>query len=258
MPQLNACPPRVEFFAGLKRLAATPHIRKLLVLVTCLIAAYGLPGATRHVFASTFTVTNTNDSGAGSLRQAIADANANPGLDTINFALPGGGIPSIQPLSQLPSFISPVLLLATNADGSNCNTWPPTIGVELNGISAGIGVDGLRFAAGSSGSQVSGLAINRFSQDGIDITTSNIVVACNYLGLDKTGSTAAGNAENGVLLWAGVNNTMIGRYNAWVGNVIAGNTNGIFIFQDGAANNTVRGNFIGTDKTGSFTVKALF
>jgi len=28
--------------------------------------------------AATFTVTNTNDSGAGSLRQAILDANANP------------------------------------------------------------------------------------------------------------------------------------------------------------------------------------
>ena len=149
-----------------------PHIRKTLLLATCLVAAYGLPGAARHAFASTFTVTNTNDSGAGSLRQAILDANASPGLDTITFAIAGGGIPTLQPLSQLPAFTSPALVLATNADGSNCNTWPPTIGVELNGTSAGTGVDGLRFAAGSSGSQVSGLAINRFSQDGIDITTS--------------------------------------------------------------------------------------
>jgi streptogramin lyase len=34
---------------------------------------------------STFTVTSTGDSGAGTLRQAITDANANPGPDTINF-----------------------------------------------------------------------------------------------------------------------------------------------------------------------------
>jgi hypothetical protein len=35
--------------------------------------------------AATFPVTNTNDSGAGSLRQAILDANAMAGADTINF-----------------------------------------------------------------------------------------------------------------------------------------------------------------------------
>jgi hypothetical protein len=36
--------------------------------------------------AATFTVTNLSDSGPGSLRQAIADANANPDADTITFA----------------------------------------------------------------------------------------------------------------------------------------------------------------------------
>ena len=37
----------------------------------------------------TYTVTNTNDSGAGSLRQAIIDANANSGTDTIDFNIAG-------------------------------------------------------------------------------------------------------------------------------------------------------------------------
>ncbi|MGL5074332.1 MAG: hypothetical protein ACRDBG_00625, partial [Waterburya sp.] len=32
---------------------------------------------------TTFIVTNSNDSGAGSLREAVAQANANTGLDTI-------------------------------------------------------------------------------------------------------------------------------------------------------------------------------
>ena len=35
---------------------------------------------------ATFTVTNSNDSGSGSLRQAIADANAAAGADSIEFA----------------------------------------------------------------------------------------------------------------------------------------------------------------------------
>ena len=47
--------------------------------------------------AATFTVTNTSDSGAGSLRQAILDANANPGLDTIAFDIPGAGVHTITP-----------------------------------------------------------------------------------------------------------------------------------------------------------------
>ncbi len=55
------------------------------------------------VYAATFTVTNTNDSGAGTLRQAILDANANPGLDTITFNIPGAGPFSIKPLSALPA-----------------------------------------------------------------------------------------------------------------------------------------------------------
>jgi parallel beta-helix repeat protein len=53
--------------------------------------------------AATFTVTNTNDSGPGSLRQAIIDANAAAGADTIVFALSPpatisllSGLPSIQ------------------------------------------------------------------------------------------------------------------------------------------------------------------
>ncbi len=40
--------------------------------------------------ADTYTVTNTADSGAGSLRQAILDANA--GTDTIAFDIPGAGV----------------------------------------------------------------------------------------------------------------------------------------------------------------------
>src|SRR5262245_13871108 len=38
---------------------------------------------------STFTVLNLLDSGAGSLRAAVAAANANPGADTIDFAVTG-------------------------------------------------------------------------------------------------------------------------------------------------------------------------
>jgi hypothetical protein len=51
------------------------------VLITLLCAAMATVQSTR---ATTITVTNTNDSGAGSLRQALADANNG---DTINFSV---------------------------------------------------------------------------------------------------------------------------------------------------------------------------
>src|SRR5258708_23917028 len=57
------------------------------------------------VFGSTITVTNTNDSGAGSLRQAVIDAAAG---DSINFSVTG----TIQPTSNGP-LISPNLTIST-------------------------------------------------------------------------------------------------------------------------------------------------
>src|SRR5215472_14386906 len=44
-----------------------------------------------------FTVSNTNDSGTGSLRQEILDANAMGG-GTINFNIGGSGVHTISPL----------------------------------------------------------------------------------------------------------------------------------------------------------------
>src|SRR5437870_11674662 len=64
-----------------------------------------------------FTVTNTNDAGPGSLRQAILDANANPGLDTIAFNLGNGGMQTIRPNSSLPTITDPVVLDGTTQPG---------------------------------------------------------------------------------------------------------------------------------------------
>jgi predicted outer membrane repeat protein len=52
-----------------------------------LIVSLLTPSTRAH--AATFTVTNLSDSGAGSLRQAIIDANAAAGADTITFSVSG-------------------------------------------------------------------------------------------------------------------------------------------------------------------------
>ena len=51
--------------------------------------------------ANTYTVTSNADSGAGTLRQAILDANANPGADTIAFNIVGSGVHTIAPATLL-------------------------------------------------------------------------------------------------------------------------------------------------------------
>src|SRR5262245_13943960 len=72
--------------------------------------------------AATFTVINTDDSGAGSLRQAILDANGNPGPDTIDFAIPGSGVHTISPVTPLPAITEPVTIDGYTQAGSSPNT----------------------------------------------------------------------------------------------------------------------------------------
>src|SRR5262245_40936599 len=62
---------------------------------------------------STFLVTNTDDAGAGSLRQAILDANATPGANEIDFAIGGGGAQTIRPSTALPEVTHPAVIDGT-------------------------------------------------------------------------------------------------------------------------------------------------
>jgi Concanavalin A-like lectin/glucanases superfamily/PKD domain/Matrixin len=115
------------------------------------------------VTVAAFTVTNTSDSGAGSLRQALLNANVASDLNTIRFNIPGTGVQTIQPLSALPSVSSPVVLDATTQPG-----YAGTPVIELNGAGAGAGANGLTITG--SGSTVKGFVINRFSGAGIQVS----------------------------------------------------------------------------------------
>jgi hypothetical protein len=184
---------------------------------------------------SVFTVTNTADSGAGSLRQAILNANSNPGTNTIQFSI-GTGHQRITPASVLPTITAPVILDAISQAG-----YAGVPLIELYGASAGASVTGLTITGG--GSTVLGFFIDHFGGDGIDLTTNGgDTIQSNYIG--------TANGGNGLLVTS-ASNTIGGRL-AGAGNVISGNTaNGIDIGGTAATGNTVEGNDIGTQPGGA-------
>jgi hypothetical protein len=67
------------------------------------------------VGAATFAVTTTNDSGAGSLRQALIDASDTGG--TISFAIIGGGARTITLASSLPTIAGNIAVDGTTEPG---------------------------------------------------------------------------------------------------------------------------------------------
>jgi len=97
-----------------------------------------------------FVVTNTADSGVGSLRTAIAGADGDPAADTsITFAIPGPGVRTIAPKSPLPVVTRAVLIDGTSQPGY----------VAANGPS--VAIDGSGVAPGSSGLELTGGSIVR-------------------------------------------------------------------------------------------------
>lgn len=192
-----------------------------------------------------FLVTNRNDAGAGSLRVAIAAANALDGPDIIRFHIPGSGVYTIDLLSALPTITAPLKLAGRTQPG-----YSGTPLIELNGAAAGPGSDGLTFVPSASGSIVRSLAINRFQGDGIRITADNCRVQGCRIGTDPSGSMDLGNGT-GIRIDNGASGNVIGGTSAANSNVISGNSaSGVIVAGEGTAGNVLRGNFIGTDSAG--------
>ncbi len=223
------------------------------------IVGVGLLDGQQHAYKlftggpSTFVVNNTNDSGPGSLRQAILDSNNAIGAtNTIDFDISSSGVQTIVPLTPLPAISNPVLIDGTSEPG-----YSGTPLIELSGSQAG-GGDGLTITG--AGVTVRGLDIGGFSQGaGIDLTGTGATgdwIKGNFLGTDPTGTKAAPN-ELGVQIDGGASGNLIGTNGDGIGddqeqNVISGNLGtGIMITGANTNNNVVAGNWIGTDASGS-------
>jgi CSLREA domain-containing protein len=241
---------------------------------------------------ATITVTTTADDitpndGTVSLREAITAINAgndlgdpditaqSPGTfgvnDTINFNVPGAGVKTINVGTDasaagipLPAIVNPVTINGYSQPGASVNTMANSdnavILIELNGAGAGTAVNGLTLGAGSDGSTIKGLAINRFQADaslnggvGIVIQSNGNTIVGNFVGVNPAGTTEMPNGGDGIRL-VNASNNLIGTPSAADRNIASGNTlDGIHIegtLTTPATGNLIQGNFVGVAANG--------
>lgn len=193
--------------------------------------------------ASPLVVTNTNDAGVGSLREAIIAANSTPGTQTISFGIFGTAPFTINVNSELPEITEPVTI-----DGTTQPGFAGTPIIELRSASGF--QNGLRITGG--GSTVKGLVINGFGSAITLRTGGGNTIQGNRIGTNVAGSAALQNL-NGIIITGGSSNNLIGGANAGARNLISGNVNGIEI-QQTSSNNTIQNNFIGTNAAGTAAI----
>src|SRR5262245_13989177 len=213
---------------------------------------------------NTYTVTTTADSGPGSLRQAITDANGNGGPDTINFNITGSGVHTITPATPLPTITDAVTINGYSQPGSSANSHPPNQGtnavilIEIDGQN--LPPSGTCLAA-TAAVTIRGLVINRCANSAIRISTAGgngSVVAGNFLGTDPAGATRPGAQYAGVDV-EGTSGVVVGGTNPADRNLISGNdTAQVLLGDSGGPNAVIKGNLIGTNAAGTAAIQGSF
>jgi CSLREA domain-containing protein len=199
-------------------------------------------------------------SGACTLRAAIAEANAHVGPDTIAFAIPGGGVRTINVTSSLPTLsdrTGGTTIDGYSQPGSSPNTDPVesnarlTVQVQGTGITVGMPA----FTLSSADNVVRGLAV--FNVRPILISGAAAVrnsIVGNFIGTDAAagfGATALVRNAGGVVLARGASSNVVGRAAPADRNVISGNAfTGIYLQDVGTNDNVMMGNIIGLSPDG--------
>ena len=198
-----------------------------------------------------FLVTTAADTGIGSLRTAIDSANANPGLASIGFSIPGGGVHTIRPTTPLPQVNNPVII-----DGTSQSGYAGSPLIEIDGSLAGSAANGLVITGGNS--TVRGLVINRFSGGGgangngivLDVNGNNVIEG-NFIGTNAAGTDTLPNGGAGVVVMGSSGGNLIGGTTPQSRNVLSGNFSGVALSYVNVGGNFVRGNYIGVNASGT-------
>lgn len=234
--------------------ASSPGALVLRVLAALLLASVVMALLSPAALARTFAVTNTKDGGKGSLRRAILDANALPGVDTVEFRIPKRGVKTIRPRSPLPQMTDTTLINGYTQRGARPNTQPTgtnaRLRVQLDGSLAGPDAPGLVVGTGADSSAILGLAINRFGGNGVTILASGAAVEGCFIGTNAAGTAALGNGRG---VEVSGNNNSLGKTLASGRNLISGNvTQGVQI--SSGTGNIVANNLVGTDAAGGAAI----
>jgi len=193
-----------------------------------------------------------------SLREAIEAANNTAEPNTINFAIPGFGVQTIQPDSPLPALTGGSITIngySQPSAGEATNDLPARLLVEIDGTHAGALSNGLVIT--STGNVVKGLVINRFAVNGIAIGKTGESEAAdnhitgNHIGTNANGTVDLGNTLDGVFIGLGAQHNTVGGDTPAERNVISGNDlDGVGIHGSITMSNTVTGNYIGLAANG--------
>lgn len=216
------------------------------IILTVFFFSFFNPFSVAAAQTCDITISNTYDSGIGSLREAINQANRAPGTPTVCFAI-GSGPQTIIPTSPLPAVVGSMVI-----DGTTQPGYSGVPLIQINGAGSGQ-TPGIWITAGDS--TVKGLIINGYAANGIFITDNpgNVIVG-NYIGTNAAGTTAVPNGTDGIGIYHSSGHT-IGGTTASERNLISGNAgNGVGITGSDASSNIIQGNYIGTNATGGAAV----
>ncbi len=204
----------------------------------------------RRNLMAVLTVSNTNDSGSGSLRAAIEAANADSALDTIQFALAGSGVRTINLSSALPGLFTPMQIDGWSQSGYS--------GKPLIQLQAAAVIDyGLSIFA--SNSLVRGLVFTGFSNSHLAIWGGDDnKVQGNYFGTNGAGTALAGGNTtfDAVFIGDGSVGNIIGVDGDGIAdsqerNIVGGGQSGIGLWGTNSTSNRIAGNYLGTNAGGA-------
>jgi len=198
---------------------------------------------------ATFTVTTTNDNGAGSLRAAITNANNQAGPDTIAFNIAGTGTQTITLNSGLPQINSEMTINGWSQPGY---TNQPLIEIDAGSSNADYG-----FTVFANNSKFRGLILHSFTSAEFGVFGANgISIQGCYLGTNAAGTALVSSTQFAEVLMNPSDNSVIGTDgdgsgDAKEGNLMGGSGQAAVYLAGGSSGNRISGNYLGINSAGT-------